>query len=39
VRHAHELRAERPDLDGPFFRASLAQLRRLPEPVLVQLRL
>jgi hypothetical protein len=39
VRHPHELRAERADLDGAVLRHRLAQLRRVQEPVLVELRL
>jgi hypothetical protein len=39
VRHPHELRAEGPDLDGAVLRHRLAELGRLQEPVLVQLRL
>ena len=39
MRHPHELGAERADLDGAVLRHSLAQLGRVQEPVLVELRL
>jgi hypothetical protein len=39
VRHPHELEPERAELDRVVARRKLPQLRRLAEPVLVELRL